>query len=81
MIAFEFPAVRTWQLGALRGNGVRPGMPGGAWQTQVAIGDLAFCARVLANAATGGVGHRGGASQEDVIRRSKMRFVAAASFQ
>jgi hypothetical protein len=28
-------------------------MPGGAWQAQVAIGDLAFCARVLANAATG----------------------------
>jgi hypothetical protein len=27
-------------------------LPGGAWRTQVAIGDLAFCARVLANAAT-----------------------------
>ena len=36
------------QLRAFRGNGVCPGMPGGALKTQVAIGDLASCARVLA---------------------------------
>jgi hypothetical protein len=77
VIAFEFPALRTWQFGAFRGNGGCLGMPGGAWQTQVAIGDLAFCARVLANAATGrqwslrpSVAGRRRSSHENAIRRS-----------
>jgi hypothetical protein len=77
VIAFEFPALRTWQFGAFRGNGGCLGMPGGAWQTQVAIGDLAFCARVLGKAAGGryssqrpNVAGRRHASQEKAIRRS-----------
>src|SRR5580704_7556366 len=51
-LGVHFPAMRTWQLRAFRGSGICPRMPGGAWQAQVAIGDLASCERVLASAAT-----------------------------
>jgi hypothetical protein len=40
------------RLGRSEGDGVRAGMPGNALEAQVAIEELASCARVLANAAT-----------------------------
>jgi hypothetical protein len=45
--------MRTGSLGHFGATVRAPGMPGGALRRQVAIGDLASCARVLANAATG----------------------------
>ena len=73
---FHFPG-REWRLGAFRGNDICLGMPDDAWQTQVAIGDLAFCARVLGKRLTGGIRHSGPnvagrrhSSQENAIRRS-----------
>jgi hypothetical protein len=40
------------QAGRSEGDGVRAGMPGNALEAQVAIEELATCARVVANAAT-----------------------------
>ena len=64
------------QLGAFRGSGICPGMPGRACQAQVAIGDLASCE--LASAATENSSRKIG--NTGLVRRTKMQFVAAPSF-